>query len=296
MQSMTGFSEVSGGDGRQTWRWEARGVNGRGLDLRFRLPEGCEALEPVLRAEAGARIARGTVTVSLRIVRAPGAGAGLLDPAALATALDLLREAQEAAAAAGLAVEPPTLDRILLLPGVLAVPEAGGPLAEGRQEVFRGEIATLLARFAEARASEGAALARALAALLDQIEAGLAEARVAAESRAARAGTLLRERVAALLGAGAEAEPGRLAQELALLAVRIDVTEELDRLAAHVAAARALLVAKEPAGRKLDFLAQEFMREVNTLCSKANSAELTGIGLALKVAVDQFREQVQNVE
>lgn len=296
MRSMTGFAEAQGGDEAFAWRWEARGVNGRGLDLRLRLPEGCEALDPLVRARLARDVARGTVNVSLRLVRAQGAGALRPDPAALAQAIEAVRLTWEAAGAAGLAVAPPTAERLLALPGVLAAEGAGELLTEARQARIAADLDRLAERFAAARAAEGAALARVLGGLLDRIEALAAEAREAAEARAARAGTLLRERVQALLGAGAPVEEARLAQELALLAVKSDVTEELDRLAAHAAAVRALLAAAEPAGRKLDFLTQELNREANTLCAKAQSQDLTRIGLALKVAIDQVREQVQNVE
>jgi uncharacterized protein (TIGR00255 family) len=293
---MTGFAEVQGSDGRYAWRWEARGVNGRGLELRLRLPEGCEALDPVVRACAARRLARGSVTIGLRLARADGPAPLAIDAAALAAALAAVARIEAAAAAAGVPVQPATADRLMGLPGVLVQQEAGELLSEARLAAFRADLDTLLDRFAASRGAEGAALARALAGQLDQIEALGGEARATAEARAARAGTLLRERVAALLGGGAPVEEARLAQELALLAVRADVTEELHRLAAHVAAARALLAQAGPVGRKLDFLSQEFNREANTLCAKANSVELTRIGLALKAVIDQFREQVQNVE
>ncbi|QDL90696.1 YicC family protein [Paroceanicella profunda] len=296
VQSMTGFAEATGADERLSWRWEARGVNGRGLDIRLRLPEGCEALDPVLRAAFSRAFSRGNITVGLRIGRVQGAAASRIDPEALDAAVALLAEAEQAAISAGLALQPTTPDRLLALPGVLASGESEDVLTPGRRAALLQDIDTLTAAFTAARADEGRALSAILTAQIDEIETRIAEARETAEARAARSGAALREKVAALLEAGAPADEGRLAQELALLAVRADVTEELDRLTAHVAAARELLAASGPVGRKFDFLAQEFNREANTLCSKSGAPDLTRVGLELKVLIDQMREQVQNVE
>ncbi|WP_118135338.1 YicC/YloC family endoribonuclease [Oceanicella sp. SM1341] len=296
VQSMTGFAEATGADERLSWRWEARGVNGRGLDVRLRLPEGCEALDPVLRATFSKAFSRGNITVGLRIGRAQGAADSRIDFAALETAVALLAEAEQAAISAGLALQPTTPDRLLALPGVLVSGEGEEMLTPERRAALTAGIEELATAFAAARAGEGQALAAILAGQVDEIEARIAEARDTAEARAARSGATLREKVAALLEAGAPVDEARLAQELALLAVRADVTEELDRLTAHVAAARALLAADGPVGRKFDFLAQEFNREANTLCSKAGAPDLTRVGLELKVLIDQMREQVQNVE
>jgi uncharacterized protein (TIGR00255 family) len=296
VQSMTGFAELAGGDGTLAWRWEARSVNGRGLDLRLRLPDGCEALEPVVRAGFAARFARGNVTVGLRIAREAAAAVSGPDAASLELALAVISRTEAAARAAGIALQPVSADRVLAMPGVLGGAEAGPVLDEARFARLAGEVGALAQRLVTARTSEGATLAATLAGHLDQIRPLIAEARHTAEARSARSGALLRERVAALLGAGAPPDEARLAQELAQIAVKSDVTEELDRLAAHVDAASALIDAGEPAGRKLDFLAQEFNREANTLCSNAGSIDLTRTGLALKVVIDQFREQVQNVE
>ncbi len=296
MQSMTGFAERSGADAAYAWRWELRGVNGRGFDLRLRLPEGAEALDPPIRAAAAGAVSRGTLHLGLRVNRAGGAGALGVDPAGLAAAVAALRAAEEAAMAAGLALSPASADRLLTLPGVIAGQGSGEFLDPARRARLEADIPALIADFTASRAAEGRAIAGMLAGQLDRIAAGIDAARGAAEARAAPGGALLRERVAALLDAGAETDPARIAQELALLAVRHDVTEELDRLTAHVAAARLLLAAPGAVGRKLDFLAQEFNREANTLCAKAASTELTAIGLDLKLVIDQMREQVQNVE
>ena len=183
--------------------------------------------------------------------------------------------------------------------GVRGVLEAEAVAPGENAELMAGlaaEAEAVLAALAAARAAEGAALAALITAQVDRIEALAVAARATAEARAGRSGALLRSRIEAVLAATAAVDEARLAQELALLAVRADVTEELDRLGAHVAAARALVAGEGPAGRKLDFLMQEFSREANTLCAKAGASDLTAIGLELKVVIDQMREQVQNVE
>jgi uncharacterized protein (TIGR00255 family) len=181
--------------------------------------------------------------------------------------------------------------------GVLEAEAAGqGPGAE-LIEALGADIEPLVAALAAGRAAEGAGIAGVLSGQVDRIEALVAAARETAEARGARSGALLKSRVEALMSAsGAVVDAARLAQELALIAVKVDLTEELDRLTGHVAAARELIAAEGPVGRRLDFLTQEFNREANTLCSKAQSSDLTAIGLELKVVIDQLREQVQNVE
>jgi uncharacterized protein (TIGR00255 family) len=296
LQSMTGYAGVAGEAAGIAWNWEARSVNARALDLRLRLPEGFEALEPPLRAAFGQAFARGAVTVALRL--GPGGAAGLqrVNAAALEAALSAVAAAEAAAQARGVDLAPTTAGGLLGLRGVVE-PErelpAGNPEIRAALESGIGQLAAALAR---ARAAEGAALEALLVAHIARLAELVAAARATAEARAARSGDLLRERVAALLGTTAVADEARLAQELALLAVRADVTEELDRLEAHVAAARELVAQAGPVGRRLDFLAQEFNREANTICSKSGSSELTALGLELKAVIDQLREQVQNVE
>lgn len=295
MQSMTGFAEAAGADAAFAWRWEARSVNGRGLDLRLRLAEGAEGLEPHLRTRIQALFRRGSITVSLRLSRTGTAGVANLNEMSLDAGIAALVRARDRAAAAGLELSPVAPDRLLALPGVLSG-EAEEALTEARRAALLADAETALTGLRAARLAEGAALKGLLSAHLDEIAALSTRARETAEARSARSGALLRERVEALLGAGAPVDADRLAQELAQIAARADVTEELDRLGTHVAAARALLSDREPAGRKLDFLAQEFNREANTLCAKSGSAELTALGLSLKAVIDQLREQVQNVE
>ncbi|NKX46012.1 YicC family protein [Roseibacterium sp. KMU-115] len=290
---MTGFAAREGGDGQGNgWSWELRSVNGRGLDLRLRLPEGLGALEAPLRKRLSEVVTRGSVTLSLRVSRETGAQAAALDPARLAAALAQLAQIRAAADQAGVATAPVSPAEILSLRGLSDPGEGPGlPAAE----TLMADAEPLLSAFDAMRLSEGAAIAAVLAGQMDRIAALVEAAGTAAAARAEPQAARLRAAVETVL-ATADLDPARLAQEVALLAVKTDVTEEIDRLRAHVAAARALLAEGGPVGRKLDFLMQEFNREANTLCSKSQDAALTAIGLDLKLAIDQTREQVQNVE
>ena len=294
--SMTGFADLTGGVGDVTWVWEARSVNGRGLDLRIRLPEGFETVEAAVRAAMTGTLSRGSVTIGLRLLRGASTAIPRLNEAALEAAIRAAETASDVAARLGLGLAPMSAADLLTLRGVL---ETGLGLPSQNAEVIAtltAETVALATRLRDARAGEGAALGRLIAAQLDRIAVLVEAARSTAEARAARSGTLLRARVEAVLAATAAVDEARLAQELALIAVKADVTEELDRLEAHVAAARQLIAGEGPVGRKLDFLTQEFNREANTLCSKAGASDLTAIGLEMKVVIDQMREQVQNVE
>ena len=295
MQSMTGFAAEIGETEGVAWAWEAKSVNGRGLDLRFRLADGFDGIDGRLRAVAAKRLSRGNVTLNLRTERAAGAGGLSLNDASLRAAIDAAKQAEDLAEAAGLTIAPSTAAQIINVRGVLE-PGGGGEMPEATAKAVEAAFAKLIDGLAASRAAEGARVRDTFARIVDEIET-LTNA--AAEAHAAQEGGArdrIKEKVAALLETEAEIAPERLAQELALIAVKADVSEELERLQTHVAAARDLLDAKGPVGRKLDFLTQEFNREANTLCSKSNSAELTQIGLDLKVAIDQMREQAQNVE
>lgn len=296
MRSMTAFAETSDQDEVLTWRWEARSVNGRSLDLRLRLPDGCEALEPRVRAAMKGVVTRGNVTIGLRWSRVADTSDARISSDGIAQALDAILSVETAALDRGVTLAPSTPDRV----AALAAQWGGGSeaplISEERVESMGAGISALSASFAEARAQEGTALHAILAAQVDRIAVLVTDAGDTVEARDARSGEVLRQKVLALLDTTEIVDEGRLAQELAVLAVKADVTEELDRLRTHVDAARELLAAKEPVGRKFDFLAQEFNREANTLCSKSGSAELTQIGLDLKVLIDQMREQIQNVE
>ena len=297
LMSMTGFARESGSlaDGT-AFVWELRSVNGRGLDLRLRLPPGQDALEPALREETTKRLKRGNVSATLTLRReerprlAP-------DPAALEQALALALDL--AARIPG--APPPRAEALLALPGVMRAQEAEAH-DEAADEAKRAALAkafvAALGGLAGARRAEGAKLAAILGGLLDEIAALRDDAaREAAGQPEAQRQRYL-DQLASLLGEGGTARvpEERLAQEIALLASRSDVREELDRLSAHIDAARALLQAGEAAGRKLEFLTQEFVREANTLCSKSASVPLTRIGLDLKAAIERLREQAANVE
>jgi uncharacterized protein (TIGR00255 family) len=293
LSGMTGFARGEGSDGPWTWAVEARSVNGRNLETRYRGPPGFEGLERAVRDGAQARFLRGQITVGLQARRAEAGAAGRLDVEALERLIALSRPY----VAAG-EVSPPTFDGLLMVRGVLdAGEESENPAARKALEAaLTASIELALDGLKLAREEEGAALLVVLSGLVDRIAA----LRDEAETEAAAQGPALKERyarrVSELMGEGGAGLEERILQEAALLAVKADVREELDRLAAHIDGARSLLRDGGAAGRRLDFLAQEFMREANTLCSKSASSALTRIGLDLKAAIEQFREQIQNVE
>ena len=290
---MTGFARADGGQGAWTWAAEARSVNGRGLETRFRGPPGFDSLERVTREASQARFQRGQIGLTLQAKRADTAGAIRVNTEQLERYLAL----SNSYAAKGLTT-PPSIEALLGLRGVLeASDEADEPETKAQVEAaMAASIAEALDGLKASRLAEGAALLPVLSGLIAKVEALTA----AAESEAASLPAALKERfekrMTELLADRAGLED-RIVQEAAVMAARADVREELDRLSSHVAAARTLLAGAEPAnGRRLDFLTQEFMREANTLCSKSATTALTAIGLELKATIDQFREQVQNVE
>jgi len=294
LASMTGFARSQGEISGISWVWELRSVNGRGLDVKLRLPSGLDALEPGLRDAAAKALKRGNVSGTLTIKR--DAAAGLTaDP----VALDRVKELAIALADEIPGALPPRAELLLALPGVMRAVSAQDDSEELQASLRAGVQAGFseaLAGLVVARASEGARLAGIVGKLLDEVETLYAEATVEAASQPALHKARLMAQLAEILGNTPGLPEERIAQEIALLTTKSDVREELDRLAAHIAAARTLLVEAAGAGRKLDFLMQEFNREVNTLCSKSASLPLTGIGLKLKAVVEQLREQVQNIE
>ncbi len=292
---MTGFASAKGAAEGFAWTWDLRSVNARGLDLRLRLPDWIDGLDAPARASVGAVAARGSVTLGLRLSREEGGSAEQIDTAALERVLAQLVQVRRAAPAAGLALADPTAAEVLSSRGVVVSGGSDAPPEPLAKAILAG-LPALVAAFDEMRAAEGASLHQVLGAQLDRIAALTEEAAVLAEARREQTAAKLRENLARVLGNSEGADPARVAQELAMIAVKADVTEEIDRLRAHVRAARDLLAEEGPVGRKLDFLSQEFNREANTLCSKAQSTELTGVGLDLKATIDQMREQVQNVE
>ncbi|MBL6851832.1 MAG: YicC family protein [Alphaproteobacteria bacterium] len=291
--SMTGFAEAHGSRDGARWRWEVKSVNGRGLDVRLRMPPGFDSIELAARTLAAERFRRGSIQAALTIDNADGARGLKVDPAALASAI---RIAKEVAAETGMT--PARIDGLLALKGVIVQEDAAEP--DDRERAMRdaGILETLATAFdalARARGGEGHKLAQLLRDQMDEIEKLTNEAAMLAATQPAALRQKLSQQIKDVLQ-GTAINEDRLTQEVALLAVKADVREELDRLAAHVHEARRLLSSGEAVGRKLDFLSQEFNREANTLCSKSSDIQLTRTGLALKAVIDQFREQAQNVE
>ncbi len=293
LSSMTGFARGHGVTGSYAWAWEVKSVNGKGLDLRLRLPPGWDVIEVPARAHAAERLARGSVQANLTVERIGVLPVVGVNATVLEAVLTTMRQL-----AARIEASPPSLDGLLALKGVMEVGEV-----EEREDERRGAETAVLAGFAEVlgalvemRRHEGVALGRVLAARLGEIAALAERAELTPGRRPEAIRVRLAEQVAALLAQSDRFDPDRLHQEAILIATKADVREELDRLAAHVAQAQLLIGQGGPIGRRLDFLAQELNREANTLCAKANDVELTNIGLELKAAVEQFREQVQNVE
>jgi len=293
LQSMTGFATVSGQLDGVGWAWEIRSVNGRGLDVRLRLPEGGEVLEPAIRAAVPKRLTRGNVSLNLKLSRVGDDGTPVLNQKNLKAVIDAAAQALTIAEASGLEVQPTSVGELLSQKWVW---DAGQAVNQDWVEAAKAQIPKVVEMLAIARHAEGSALCTILSGQVATAEKLAKDARKSADARNARAGGVLREKILAVLEITDLADEDRLAQELAMLAVKADVTEELDRLDAHIDAARSLLAEKGPIGRKFDFLMQEFNREANTLCSKSNDTELTAIGLELKVVIDQMREQVQNLE
>jgi uncharacterized protein (TIGR00255 family) len=295
-QSMTGFASLSGETEAARWVWEVRSVNGRGLDLRLRLPEGLETLETSLRAAFTAVFARGSISVSLKLDRGDTGGLLAVHTEQLEAALGAAVLVSELAARRGLSLAPLGHGDLMGIRGVLEQAAPSQEAIEALAKAVGSQIGPLADELREARFKEGARLSGILSMQLTRIGELVAAARETSAVRDARRKEVLRTRVQALLDATDDVDEARLTQELALLAVKADVTEELDRLEAHLGAAAELLSSPGPVGRKFDFLTQEFNREANTLCSKSGATELTAIGLEMKVAIDQMREQIQNVE
>ena len=295
IRSMTAFASRTGDAGPVGWLWEMRSVNGRGLDLRLRLPDGVSMLEQPIRQAVQGAVTRGNVTVNLRLTRDDAGGGLRLDEGALTAVLQALDQVQERAFAMGVTLGQPTAADVLAQRGVLVASAADDDNAALIDDLLR-DFNGLLDDFTAMRDAEGAALLALITGQLTRIAALTDLADKAAAGRATAQRDTLQAALARVTDHVADADPARIAQELALIAVKSDVTEEIDRLRAHVAAARDLLAQDQPVGRKLDFLAQEFNREANTLCAKAQSAALTAVGLDLKAVIEQMREQIQNVE
>ena len=293
LSSMTGFARSHGISGPYAWAWELKSVNAKGLELRLRLPPGWDAVETPVRAKAAELLSRGTVQGTLTVTREGVVPIVRVNEAVLSAVIETMRDLAERIEAS-----PPTLDGILAMKGVVEVTDQD----EREDERLTAEAAVVagcgraLAALAAMRRHEGVALGTLLNIRLDEIATLTARAEAAPGRRPEAIRARLAEQVAAILGSSERFDADRLHQEALLMASKADIREELDRLVAHVAQARSLLNQGGAVGRRLDFLAQELHRESNTLCAKANDLELTNIGLGLKNVVEQFREQVQNLE
>jgi uncharacterized protein (TIGR00255 family) len=292
LSSMTGFARSQGVSGPYAWTWEIKSVNAKGFDLRLRVPQGWDSVEQPSRAKAAERFSRGTLQATLSVEREGVTPEVRVNEPVLEAVLATLKQLQ-----GRIDAEPPRLDGILAIKGVIEVVDA-----EERESERRAAEVSIVAGFeaalkslADMRKHEGAALGRILSERLAEISALAARADAAPGRKPEAVKKRLAEQIAALTDS-ARFDADRLHQEAILLAAKADIREELDRLAAHVAQALSLIAAGGPIGRKLDFLSQELNRESNTLCAKSNDVELTTIGLELKTVVEQFREQVQNLE
>lgn len=291
IESMTGFAREAGTIGAHAFAWEIRSVNGRGLDVRIRVPPGFEVFSEAARKQLGAAFTRGTLHVSLAITSEASAPRPRVNQETLAA---LIEAAAQVRLPPGIA--PASLDGLLAIRGVIEIGEEAEDVMAVLEAPVLGALERVVSALKQARLAEGRALEAIIAGHLDTI----ARLTVEAESHPGRSVDAIRARlalqVAALLETGTALDAQRLHQEAALMAVRADIREEIDRLHAHVVALRELIAQGGPIGRKLDFLAQEFGRESSTLCAKAGDPGLSRIGLDLRTTVDQLREQVQNVE
>jgi uncharacterized protein (TIGR00255 family) len=295
VNSMTGFGSVTGSADGVRWTVEVRSVNARGLDVRLRIPEGRQGLEKDIRGQISRHLVRGSVNVSIRMARDEQMADLGVDPDRVRAALDAVALVETIAHDRGQALETMTAGDVLAIRGVMEPGRDGetdeaitAPILESFSNALDGLIAM--------RCDEGRAISGVIGCLIDQVETLTSQAEIAAGERSKRTRAAIKSALDAITDTRDGLDEGRLEAELAMIAVKSDVTEELDRLRAHITAARSLLGAGGAIGRKLDFLTQEFNREANTLCSKAGAADLTRIGLDLKAVIDQMREQVQNVE
>ena len=297
VKSMTGFASrdsLLNRAGGWTAAWELRSVNARGLDLRLRVPDWVPGLEQALRKVLSASLGRGSVSLGLRLTQVEAEPASV-NEAALAAVLRQLNEVEVKAEKQGVTLARTTALEVLHEKGVLNVKSLSktdlGVIAKTLLEDFP----RLMSDFQDARKQEGHALESIIKAQIAELERLLSTAALSVRKRENIIKETLRENMKRILNV-VEVDADRIAQELAILSIKSDVTEELDRLRAHCKSARALLSNDGPIGRKFDFLCQEFNREANTLCSKAGDSDLTQTGLAMKTVIDQMREQVQNVE
>ncbi len=294
LQSMTGFARSEGTSGRYRWAWELRSVNGKGLDIRLRLPSGMEALEVEARQRLSEALSRGNLQVTLSVTISENRVEAVVNEDALAAVLKL----RDALGSSVIDPSPMRLDALLGIRGLVEFREAvdSEEIIAARDAAILDGLSRAITALGDMRRREGDALGRLLSGHVDRIEE-LARRVEADPSRSPEEiARKLEAQLQALLESAPSLDRDRLHAEAALLATKADLREEIDRLKAHVAAARELLAEGGPIGRKLDFLAQEFNRESNTICSKSNAVAVTSAGIELKVVIDQFREQVQNLE
>ena len=293
IKSMTGFARADGATGNLTWHWEVRSVNGRGFDVRLRVPPGFEGLESRIRETLGKCVVRGNVTVNLGVRRSHGQTQIQLNETALRQVVQALEQLRQT-----VPVGPPSAEALLGIKGVLELvePEENDAEALARAEAMLASLGEAVDGMVRARTEEGSRLQAVVLDQLTTIERLVATIERSPARTPDAIRQRLREQVGRLMESGTTLDEGRLYQEAALLATRTDAEEELKRLTAHISAAKELLASCEPAGRRLDFLAQEFNREANTLCSKSGDVDTTRAGLDLKAVIDQMREQVQNIE
>lgn len=293
LSSMTGFARSHGASGPYTFEWELKSVNAKGFDLRLRLPPGWDDIEAPAKKRAGELLVRGTVYANLNIKRANAVAQVRINEDVLAAVVKVA-----SSVAARIDAVAPSVDGLLAIKGVIEVvePESDEEEDKAAKAAAMAAFEQALANLVEMRRREGAALGQVLSVRMDEIEklAKRAEAAPGRKPEAIRA--KLAEQIATLLETTDRFDPDRLTQEALMIATKADIREELDRIASHIAQARDILGKGGPVGRRLDFLAQEFNREVNTCCSKSNDIELTNTGLEMKNVVEQFREQVQNLE
>ena len=292
LTSMTGIASLSGSIGPYDWSMEIRGVNNKGLDIRARVPDWLTGLDQQVRKTIAKEVARGSLQFSLKVSLSENTVQRQIDPVKLEQILGNAANVAQLAKQRGLEFAPIGLSDIAAQNGFMDF-EAGDMAKKKLKLMVVSQLPTLIAQFQTVRQDEGQALYSVLSAGVADMTELLHQAAEAIRRRSTEFEASLQLAVSRLKQ---EIDPDRLAQEMAILAVKSDVTEEIDRLSAHVSAADTLLNSNEPAGRKFDFLMQEFNREANTLCSKSSSKELTVIGLEMKVLIDQMREQVQNVE
>jgi uncharacterized protein (TIGR00255 family) len=293
LSSMTGFAQSSGACEGVSWQWELRSVNGKALDVRLRLPPGYEALETIARSAFTQMLRRGNIQATLTTASEQAAGSVVVNPNVLEQVAMLAEDLRKR-----LGGPPIQAEALLSLRGVLDITQSDVPDAvkERQSAAIQASLLEAVERLVKMRKAEGDRLAAVIDGQLNRVETLTFAARDNPSRTPDAVKQKLRDQIARLLDASDAFDPQRLHQEAVLMATRNDIQEEIDRLLSHVAAARALIAANEPAGRKFEFLAQEFNREANTLCSKSQDAALTATGLDLKSVIDQLREQVLNIE